>query len=306
MSEHPDTRIERLAARQHGVFTRAQARDGGLSRAAIVHRLDKRRWIAVTRRVYRIAGAPATPRAELIATVLSAGRDGVATGSSALALHGIRGFDLLPPRVVIGRRPHALALSGVVETFRLRESHCTLVDGIPTATVARALFDLAGPASKRRLARAVDAALAARKVTVPQLLEVIDDLAERGRAGSRNLRAVIAEREVGYRAPATDLESLLLELVVAAGLPEPERQVSLTGHPGWIGVVDFAWRVQRVIVETDGAAFHDSMTDRENDERRDRALEATGWTVLRFNWNDLTKRPTSVIATIRRALAVAV
>ena len=61
----------------------------------------------------------------------------------------------------------------------------------------------------------------------------------------------------------------------------------------------------RVVVETDGGAFHESITDRENDERRDRALEAAGWIVLRFSWNDITKRPTSVVRTLKRALAIA-
>ena len=69
--------------------------------------------------------------------------------------------------------------------------------------------------------------------------------------------------------------------------------------------MDFAWRNSGVIVETDGDTYHNTVTDRENDERRDRALEAEGWIVLRFNWNDVTKRPTSVIRTLRHALALA-
>jgi len=79
-------------------------------------------------------------------------------------------------------------------------------------------------------------------------------------------------------------------------LPVPEGHVGL--HPADVGA-------QRVIVETDGGAFHDSITDRQNDERRDRALEGEGLTVLRFSWNDVMYRPTSVVHTLRRALAVA-
>jgi len=58
-------------------------------------------------------------------------------------------------------------------------------------------------------------------------------------------------------------------------------------------------------VETDGREFHDSVSDRDADERRDRALEAAGWTVLRFGWIDVTRRPTSVVRTLRAALAAA-
>lgn len=138
-----DELIADIGARQHGVISRAQARADGLTRGAIKHRIDTGRWLEITPRVYRLAGAPMTDRAWIMATVLSAGADGVSTSNTALAQHRIRDFRVFPVRVVAARRPHALALDGVSETFWLPESHRTIVDGIPTATVARALFDLA-------------------------------------------------------------------------------------------------------------------------------------------------------------------
>ncbi len=300
-----DNVVAGIAAAQHGVFARAQARSAGMSRSSIAHRLKSGRWLGITPRVYRLAGAPMTERSVVMATALSAGGDAVATGSAALALHRVRGFRLLPARVVVARRPHALALAGVCETFWLPETHRTIVDGIPTATVARALFDQGALVGPRRLARSVDAALAARRVSVPELSVLLEDLAERGRTGSARLRTVLEERLEGHQRPMTELESLFLELVEDHGLPQPECQVALSGRIGWIGDVDFCWRSLRVVVETDGAAFHESITDRENDERRDRALEQSGWIVLRFNWNDITKRPTSVVRTLKRALAIA-
>src|SRR3954469_12677623 len=190
-----DEHIARIATRQHGVISRAQARAAGLTRGAIAHRITTGRWLEITARVYRLAGAPETGRSIVMATVLSAGAEAVATAGTALALHGVRDFDLLPPRVVVARRPHALALGGVTETFRLPDAHCTTVDGIPTATVARALFDLGATVGVRGLARAVDASLAARRVAVPDLVVLLDDLAERGRTGSARLREVLAERD---------------------------------------------------------------------------------------------------------------
>lgn len=300
-----DAAIARIAADQHTVFSWAQARAAGFTAAKIAHRLERGRWIAVTDRVLRMAGAPETPRSVVMATVLSAGRGAATTGTTALALAEIRDFELLPAHVVVGRRPHRLALPGVVETFYLPDHHVIAVDGIPTVTVARAIFDLAGTIGPRRLARAVDAALAARRVTVPELDAMVRDVSERGRSGAPRLRAVLEERMTGYSAPSSVLESRFLELVHDAGLPVPAQQVTLSGRLGWIGTVDFAWPERRLVVETDGGAFHDSITDREEDERRDRALEREGWTVLRFNWNDVTKRPTSVVRTVKRALAVA-
>ncbi len=300
-----DETVAAIAARQHGVFTRAQARSAGISGSAIAYRLDKGRWIAVTKRVYRMGGSPQTARSVVMATVLSAGPGAIASAGTALAMHGIRDFAMLPAFVVVGRRPHRLAMPGVSQTFLLPESHRTLVDGLPVATPARALFDLAGTIGARRLARAVDATLAGRKVTVAQIQAVLGDLAERGRCGTASLRSVVAERLDSYVAPTTELEARFLELMSDHGFPTPERQVNLGGPLGWIGAVDFAWSDARLVVETDGSAFHDSITDREHDEHRDRALETSGWTVLRFSWIDVTRRPTSVIRTIRRALSLA-
>jgi very-short-patch-repair endonuclease len=47
----------------------------------------------------------------------------------------------------------------------------------------------------------------------------------------------------------------------------------------------------KVAVELDGAAFHGSADDRERDTRRDVALAALGWVVLRFSHRRLTREP---------------
>ena len=300
-----DDDITELAGRQYGVLTRTQARAAGLSRAAITHRLDRGTWIRVNQRVYRIAGAPTTQHMTVMATVLSAGPDALATGSTALALHRIRDFELLPARVVVPRRPPPTALPGVIETFRLPVGHRTVVDGIPAATVARALFDHAATVRPLLAARAIDASLAARKAAVPEILDVIDELGEHGRHGTVAMRAAMAERSTGHLAPASMLEVRFLDIVRRAGIPEPACQVDVGGRDAWIGRVDFLWRSERLIVETDGAEFHDSVSDRQRDEQRDRKLEAAGWTILRFSWLDVTRRPTSVLSTLRHALAFA-
>jgi very-short-patch-repair endonuclease len=58
----------------------------------------------------------------------------------------------------------------------------------------------------------------------------------------------------------------------------------------WIEV-DAAYLEARVIVELDGAAFHGSRKARERDLRRDTALAAQGWIVLRFSYARLTSDP---------------
>ena len=46
-----------------------------------------------------------------------------------------------------------------------------------------------------------------------------------------------------------------------------------------------------IAVEMDGAAFHGSAEARERDIRRDAALAACGWVVLRFSYRRLRREP---------------
>ena len=71
--------------------------------------------------------------------------------------------------------------------------------------------------------------------------------------------------------------------------------------------LDAAWPELRVAVELDGAAFHGSRDQRERDLRRDTALAALGWVVLRFSYRRLTTDPAGcrreIEAVLRRRLA---
>ncbi len=297
-----DHEINDLATRQHGVFTRRQASVVGFTRGSIDHRVKRGRWTAITPNLFRITGTPTTPRGLVMACALSGGPDAIASSTTALALRGVRDFALAPPAAVVGRRPPRLALPGVRESFRVLERHWTIVDGIPCATVARALFDAARGSTPHSVAAAVDAALAGRHVRMRELLTVLDDLGSRGRWGVGIMREVLAERDAAYRAPASVLEQRFLDLVIASGIPEPLRQQEIHGRSGRIGTVDFAWPSVRLVVETDGGAFHDSPTDRARDQHRDQRLEHAGWVVLRFGWNDVVHRPTSVIRILTTAL----
>ena len=55
--------------------------------------------------------------------------------------------------------------------------------------------------------------------------------------------------------------------------------------------LDAAVAELKVAVELDGAAFHGSPEAREQDTRRDVALAALGWVVLRFSYRRLTRQP---------------
>ena len=72
------------------------------------------------------------------------------------------------------------------------------------------------------------------------------------------------------------------------------RTSSSTGsscRTGRAAELDAAWPDARVAVELDGAAFHGNRAARERDLRRDSALAALGWVVLRFSYARLVSDP---------------
>jgi hypothetical protein len=74
-------------------------------------------------------------------------------------------------------------------------------------------------------------------------------------------------------------------------LPAPVQQHAVRLGDGRRIRLDAAWPELRVAVELDGAAFHGSRTARERDLRRDTALAALGWVVLRFSYARLMADP---------------
>jgi very-short-patch-repair endonuclease len=66
--------------------------------------------------------------------------------------------------------------------------------------------------------------------------------------------------------------------------------------------VDFIWRDQRLIVETDGYRFHSSRTAFERDRIRDAELTGAGFRVVRVTWRQLTSEPLAVVARLAVAL----
>ena len=61
---------------------------------------------------------------------------------------------------------------------------------------------------------------------------------------------------------------------------------------------DFRWPEQRLIVEVDGAGWHDWTLDAE----REALLEAHGERVLRVTWDQAVRRPPATLARIAAAL----
>ncbi len=308
MRERPSNEvIERLAAAQHGLVTHQQLRADGLSSSQVNWRVNNGRLIRLSPSVLRIAGAPETPHAELMAAVLDAGRGAVVSHESAAALWDLPGFELLPA-MVTGRRCRprrsSAQLGNVAQPLDLSPMHTTSVLDLPVTTPERTLFDLAGRIRRNdRIAQLVDTCLARRLVTVERLGVTVDRLAIRGRTGSAIMREIAQERRASPVPFESGLERRFFQLAGQIASLRFTCQVDVGAGETWLGRVDFLDRSHRLVVEVGTLLHHGSLTDLRRDEQRHLALEAEGFTVATFTDADVFSRPSDVVAQLN-ALAL--
>ncbi len=260
----------------------------------------------MTSRVLRLVGSVPTFEQRCMAAALDAAPRAVVSHRSAARLWRLPGFvdDEIHVSRLRGGTRHPVGLGILHGPELLPDSHLTARDAVPVTTVARTIFDLAGDEHAGRVARALDNALARHLTGVAALHRVTTELAEHGRSGSTLMRALLAERGIGYIAPESGLEGRFLSLLRSSGLPEPTRQVDVGGDR-WVGRVDFAYLDRRLIIEIDSAVHHSTKLDLDADARRDAELAAAGFRIVRITDDQLWFRPRDAVATIRSALAPA-
>jgi very-short-patch-repair endonuclease len=121
----------------------------------------------------------------------------------------------------------------------------------------------------------------------------------RGRRGSGVLRRVLDLHLPELAETLSTLEERFLELCERHGLPTPEVNARIGRMR-----VDAVWREQRIAVELDGAAAHGGWAAIKRDRRREMALRAMGFQVVRYTWDQATGRPAEVAADLRRLLSL--
>ena len=92
----------------------------------------------------------------------------------------------------------------------------------------------------------------------------------------------------------------MLDLILRAGHVHPEVNAPYV-VAGRKTIPDFRWPEQRLVVEADGAAWHDNPLAREDDAERQALLEAHGERVLRITWAQALTRPRATLARLRAA-----
>lgn len=294
--------ITATARHQHGVVSRRQLYQGGVTRYSLGRLIEQGRLEPCHPRVYRIGGAPETPRQRLHAGLLALGSRSWVSHEAAAELHRFdrRRHDQVEFLVLRNHRDVDIGET-VHSTRRWSKADVVDLDGLRVTSATRTIIDLANvQIHPDRLMAAIDSAVRLELSSPETLHRRLTAIRSRGRTGVRLLDRLL-ENSGGH----TMLERKFLELMDRAGLPRPTPQVVYrTERTGkFVARVDFSYPDHGLVVEVSGRKGHSSPSERARDAQRRNELQELGVRVFEFTWEDVTERHGYVINSMRRLLA---
>lgn len=282
-------------------MSREQLRHLGLSDGGVSNAIT-RGWLRpVFQGVFCVGHAHLTVYARMLAATMACGEGSVVSHGTAAWLLRLRDWkpeaiDVIAP-VEAGRK-----IAGIRRRFVPPpvggEVWCR--HGVPLTSPARTIVDCAGILDGLGVAELIEQAAVEGLLDVAAIDRVLDGPRRRG--SSRLLRAVAPWRR--YRRGIqvrSRMEAKLLPLLTQAGLPIPQTNAKLR-LTSKVYEVDFLWRKQKLVVETDGGRFHDNPAAGLRDSERNHVLTNAGYRIPRLGWEDLRDRPDAAIAELKRLL----
>jgi hypothetical protein len=280
-------------ALQTRLFTFAEAAKAGITRSQLRGASYRR----IGSGFYRWAGLQEGPQLMLSAFARRLPDGAAFSGRTATWLHGLDVPPCEPVEVTIppsiGSRWRAGA---VVRRAALGREEIVRRRGLPTTSALRTVIDLVGREPLLEGVVVADMFLHARLVTIAKLRSCAAE--HPGAKGIARLRHVVDLAEPEAESP---METRLRMLLILAGFPRPEVQVSIRDDQGrFLGRPDLFYRAQRLAIEYDGGNHRDRLVD---DNRRQNVLVGAGLRLLRFTASDVYATPNTVAMQVRHSLA---
>jgi hypothetical protein len=176
----------------------------------------------------------------------------------------------------------------------LRGDEITVVRGIPATTVPRTILDVAATAPQREVERLIHEAEVKRLWDPLSLYDLLARYPRR--PGTPKVAAALGERDSGV--PKNVFEDAFVAFLDRHDLPRPETNVWLSVG-GQTHEIDCLWRNQRLVVELDGRAAHDTARAFESDRAKDRRLTVAGWRPTRVTWRQLRREEDQLARDLR-------
>lgn len=311
---HWEERFHRLSEVQDGLVARFQLPTIGCT---IDHWWTARRngrWTVCSDRLLGLRGSPRSDSQRVRAAVLDTSPGAMLHGPTTLAWAGLGGYGLRHLHVAKpwGMRSTPSALATIHRLRAVRPNDVAVLRGMASETPLRAIWTEAAAYAAphrqaigiERIGRLLDDAHKLGLVTWGGLAEIVDDIHQRGRAGTVIMRALAEARPQGSSPTESRNESRFEEILTSAGAEPLERQKVLGGHEP-IGRSDHRDRRRPLAVEINSEIHHTTPTDRAADERRYSALNAADFTVGIIWEEDIWRHPNLVLQTVAAARRMA-
>jgi very-short-patch-repair endonuclease len=278
MEQDARAALSRLAEGQCGLFSAAQAARLGITRSQLCRAARQGHLRRPRSGVYAFAGLPASRWEPLFAAALAVGPYAVISHAGAAALHDLYGAAVGPavPELLVppDRNP---CLSGVLvhRLGPLSTSDVTVKYGVRITSPARTLVDLASRHKLRVLARILDEALIARRLSIAGLKASLQ------RAAPNTLGRSRIEQLLALRSEGPTADSVLEARVFRALRPlTPFKAHFQLGVDTRVYVIDAAWPDKRVGAEIVGRAHRMASRSAFDQERRKfNDLASVGWRI---------------------------
>jgi hypothetical protein len=216
-------------------------------------------------------------RQDLEAFLRRSGPGAVVGLRSAARLHGLDGFVEHDAIDTLTRAPHHANTDKVHRTRTLEAADIVDVDGFPTTSKARTMFDLGRVCTPDEVEVALESALRGPDPKQPDQWdeELLADLHERtrrvaARTGGPTLRRVLRRRPEGSRPTGSFAETKFSQDVAHAGMEPFDRQIDVRILNGRGRLLhhffpDFGDLRRLILIEINGAAARDgnAMTARD-------------------------------------------
>lgn len=313
-------------------FDRSDAASIGISigqlRAALARGLISR----ISRNVYVVAAGPEVPGPQGVLLAVSGLHDvrfAVAgrSGAEQHQLPFVRPVGVSDGRSGVEVLVHAddvarcgrLLNGAIIRPVAELPNDLEFINGVPVTSVLHTAIDVA------RMGIRPDRRIRPQALPLPEALVVLDAATARAGASTPAEAAVLLAqmrqrfwhctgiRSVDHAMLHVDplaespLESWSRGHMAIFGVPTPLTQQEIRGADGVTYRVDFCWPQFKVIGEADGLGkYGDTPYEVHAAKRRElerqRALEAAGWTVVRWTWDELATDPQAVMRRIVAAL----
>jgi very-short-patch-repair endonuclease len=280
-----ESSIRDVASRRRHLITRRELEAIGLSNGAITRRVAAGRLHRKYQGVYAVGRSDLPIEGELLAAALAIGEDAVLSHFAAAVLWGFwTKLPSSPIDVTVQRRVRSRKRIRV-HVAPTPRSDVTRCRSVPVTTPARTIVDLADILrSDKALRRTVHEAESMRLVSPARLRAQLE------RSPSQRVAKLVA---TGRRPTRSELEDAVDELLTRNGLRPPQTNVIVAGFE-----VDFFYPEQGLVIEADGARYHDTAIRQGQDRNKQAILEGRGLRVLRLRWEDT--RPESEARTVAR------